>query len=387
MQQARAEVVNAWQRLHDLFMQAPANIAILRGPHLRFELANPPYLKTSDRSDVLGKAVREVFPEEERQQFMHQLDQVYATGVPFAGKEVWAQLQSPEDGTLKEGYFNYVFQPTRDLQGKVDGILIHGVEVTEQVRARQRMDTFLGIASHELRTPLTVIKGSLQLARWHAEDAENQYNGHASKAGDGMDPLLRLLGHAEQQVNRLVRLVDDLTEVSRFHSNMVEMRMQICDLCSIVRQIVEEQRALAPTRTIQLELASTCVLLVKADADRLCQVVTNYLSNALKYSPEEQPIEVTIVHQDREVRVLVRDRGYGLTLQQQERIWERFHRVEGINVQSGSSVGLGLGLYISRMIIEQHQGRVGVESAPGEGSTFWFALPSLEVEEEESASA
>jgi signal transduction histidine kinase len=191
----------------------------------------------------------------------------------------------------------------------------------------------------------------------------------------------------EQQVNRLIRLVNDLTEVSRFHTDTMEMRMEVCDLDTIVREMVEEQRALTPIRTIHLELDSTCPLLVYADADRLSQVVTNYLSNALKYSPEEQPVKVSIERGDRDVRVLVHDRGYGLTLGQQEQVWERFHRVEGMKVQSGSSVGLGLGLYISRMIIEQHQGRVGVESIPGEGSIFWFTLPYLQIEEEEEESA
>ena len=579
MRQARAQAVNAWQRLHDLFMQAPANIAILRGPHHRFELANSPYLKASGRSDVLGKMAREVFPEAEQQQFMQLLDRVYVTGVPFVGNEQWARMRSPEEGTLKEGYFNFVCQPTRVPGGEVDGILIHGVEVTEQVRARQRIegaldallamaevlvqspsregttqedvinevqqalhhlalltcqllacegvgvvevkpentylqplalggyppeakphwldgivhlrlsdylppevearllrgevvlappsiraaqhtgaeeslclliapmsvgsrllgmllldfgsgahrhgpkeyalvgavaklaalviererllqertearanelaaleatrriDTFLGIASHELRTPLTVIKGNLQLARWNARAADAGQNGNTADVGDGIDPLSDLLVRTEQQANRLARLVDDLTEVSRLHTDTVEMRREVCDLGAIVREVVEEQRALTTTRAIHLDLDASCPLLVYADVDRLVQVVTNYLANALKYSPEEQPIEVSIEQAERDVRVRVRDRGYGLTLQQQERIWERFHRVENMKVQSGSSVGLGLGLYISRMIVEQHQGRVGVESVPGEGSTFWFSLPLPEMED------
>jgi signal transduction histidine kinase len=181
--------------------------------------------------------------------------------------------------------------------------------------------------------------------------------------------------------------VNDLTEVSRFHTDTLEMSMEVCDLGTIVREMVEEQRALTPTRTIHLELDSSCPLLVYADVDRLSQVVTNYLSNALKYSPEEQPVNVSIERGDREVRVLVHDRGDGLPPGQQEQVWERFHRVEGMKVQSGSSVGLGLGLYISRMIIEQHQGHVGVESIPGEGSIFWFTLPYLGIEEEEEESA
>ena len=576
--QARAEALNAWQRLHDLFMQAPANIAILRGPHHYFELANAPYLKTSGRSDVLGKTVHEVFPEAEQQPFMQLLDQVYATGEPYAGNEQWVRMRSPEGGTLKEGYFNFVCQPTHAPGGEIDGILIHGVEVTEQVRAHQRiegaldallamaemlvqspwregpprqdsideveqvihhlalltyqllgckgvgilevepgtsclqpltlvgyahegepywfngsaprrlsdylptdtlarllegevvldhplvqtaqqtgaggnlrlliaplcigsrllgvllldfgsmahipapkehalagavaklmalviereqllrertearanelaaleatrrMDTFLGIASHELKTPLTVIKGSLHLARWNAQAIGAEQKDAASSAANEIDPLSDLLARSEQQVNRLTRLVDDLTDVSRLHTDTVEMRGEVCDLGAIVREMVEEQRALSPTRAIHLRLDVSGPVRVYGDADRLAQVVTNYLSNALKYSPDGQPVEVSIERGERDVRVLVRDRGAGLTPSQQERIWDRFHRVEDMKVQSGSSVGLGLGLYISRMIIEQHQGRVGVESVPGEGSTFWFSLPYPRIE-------
>jgi K+-sensing histidine kinase KdpD len=102
---------------------------------------------------------------------------------------------------------------------------------------------------------------------------------------------------------------------------------------------------------------------------------TNYLTNALKYSPADRPVAVGITVSDREARVWVRDEGSGLPAEEQTQIWERFHRAREIVVQSGSGIGLGLGLYICRTIIERHQGRVGVESAPGRGSTFWFTVP------------
>ena len=111
------------------------------------------------------------------------------------------------------------------------------------------------------------------------------------------------------------------------------------------------------------------------DADRLGQVVTNYLTNALKYSPTYCPVTVGLDVDARQARVWVRDEGPGLPPEEQEAIWERFHRVKGIEVQSGSGIGLGLGLYICRTIIERHQGQVGVESEPGQGSTFWFTVP------------
>ena len=103
--------------------------------------------------------------------------------------------------------------------------------------------------------------------------------------------------------------------------------------------------------------------------------MTNYLTNALKYSPAEQPVVVGLDVADHLARVWVRDQGPGLPPEEQAQIWEPFHRVQGIKDQGGTGVGLGLGLYICRTIIERHQGQVGVESAPGHGSTFWFTLP------------
>jgi signal transduction histidine kinase len=114
---------------------------------------------------------------------------------------------------------------------------------------------------------------------------------------------------------------------------------------------------------------------VWADAERIGQVVTNFLTNALKYSPEDRPVGVGLRMSGGWARVSVRDAGPGIALDEQERIWQRFQRIEGIEVQSGTSVGLGLGLYIARTAIERHRGQIGVSSAPGKGSTFWFALP------------
>ena len=210
----------------------------------------------------------------------------------------------------------------------------------------------------------------------------SQQNERIDEAEHALDPLPVLLAHAQQQVNRLTRLVNDLIEVSRIQTETLELHMEVCDLGALIREVVEDQRMIAPARTIHLELDSSDDVLIYADADRIGQVVTNYLTNALKYSTDVQPVEVRLEQGEQIVRVLVRDRGPGLTADQQADVWERFHRVEGMNVQSGSSEGLGLGLYISRMIIERHHGQMEVESRPSEGSTFWFALPCLRIEEE-----
>src|SRR5262249_12831034 len=119
---------------------------------------------------------------------------------------------------------------------------------------------------------------------------------------------------------------------------------------------------------------------ILADADRIGQVVTNYLTNAIKYSPEDQGIQIGLRVEGRAARVWVQDHGPGLSPEAQAHLWERFYRAAQGKAQRGALGGLGLGLYISRTLIRLHHGQVGVQSEPGKGSTFWFTLPLAPAE-------
>ncbi|HEY7850795.1 MAG TPA: HAMP domain-containing sensor histidine kinase, partial [Ktedonobacterales bacterium] len=244
--------------------------------------------------------------------------------------------------------------------------------------ANRRMDEFLGIASHELRTPLTSVQGNVQLigrrlARlMSATSAEPLVTVDDLRAQ--LAPLATLVERTERQMRRLTRLISELLDVTRIRGGQLEFMQESCDLVAIVREAVEEQRAAWPTRVIAADLPDLPIA-VMADNDRIGQVVTNYLTNALKYSPPDQMVVVQARMEDSAVRVIVRDSGPGLTPEQQAHLFERFYRAPGIQQQSGSGIGLGLGLSICRTIIERHGGATGVESAPGAGSAFWFTLP------------
>lgn len=241
----------------------------------------------------------------------------------------------------------------------------------------QRMDEFLAIASHELKSPLTGMLGSVQLAQRRLRRLLAQGDRSAGELEAAIAPIAELLRRSEQQIGRQASLIDDLLDVSRIQSGHLELRLERCDLAALARECVEEQRALWPARTLTLETPPS-PLVVRADPRRIRQVIANFVSNALKYSASDRPVDVRLQLDGEFARAHVRDYGPGLAPEQQPRIWERYRRVPGVVVQDGSQAGgggLGLGLFISKTIIEQHGGQVDVESTLGEGSTFWCALP------------
>ena len=243
--------------------------------------------------------------------------------------------------------------------------------------ANRRMDEFLGVASHELRNPLTTIKANIQLSLRRIRSSLQDEAARTGPLSEKLSMTQDLLRRAERQVEVLTRLVGDLLDVSRIQADKLslQLRRQPTDLTAIVRETVQDQQQIHPERSIALTMPQGAEVSVFADAHRIGQVLTNYLTNALKYSASDRPVAVSLTVDDTTATIAVRDEGPGLSPDEQEHIWERFYQVQGVEAQSGSGIGLGLGLHISRTIIAQHDGQVGVESSPGVGSTFWFTLP------------
>ncbi|HEU5198341.1 MAG TPA: ATP-binding protein [Ktedonobacterales bacterium] len=233
----------------------------------------------------------------------------------------------------------------------------------------RQMDHFLGIVTHELRTPITALKTQIQLVLRRI----GQEPASSTEAQRSLTPT-ELLARTDGQLRRLTRLIDDLVDLSRIRADKLEMRLDYCNLSQIVAEIVENERLVHPDRLIRLEAAEQ-PLVVYGDPDRLGQVALNYLTNALKYSTSDRPVTVRVYSDKARAHVSVQDKGPGIPPEEQPHIWELFHRAPGIQVLSGSGIGLGLGLHISKTMIERQGGQVGVESLPGQGSTFWFMLP------------
>jgi signal transduction histidine kinase len=271
-----------------------------------------------------------------------------------------------------------VFERDRLLQQR-DRLL----QQREAARARelalltinQHMDDFLSMAAHDLKSPVAGAKLVAQTSQRRVRRLVTELGAANPEAQRHGTQLERALENVTEQMNRLTRLVDRLLDVSRARTGNLEIEPEPCDLAATVRECVEQQRAITPARRITLDLPGNGAVPLTADALRIGQVLTNYLTNAARYSEPEMPICVSLTVEPERVRVAVRDNGPGIPADDRESIWSRFERAKGVKQHAGTDTGLGLGLYISRSIIERHGGTVGVESEEGCGSTFWFTLP------------
>jgi len=231
----------------------------------------------------------------------------------------------------------------------------------ELVEANAAKDKFLSIVSHELKTPLTSLKGMTQLFRRQVERA------------DAAQIVSMGLADMERSIRRMEVLVNDLLDSSLIETNMFVLHRKRCDLVELCRHLIDEYTAgYGPALTFEVPGEP---IEVEIDADRISQVILNLLSNARKYSPKGSPITITLQQAGYEATASVRDMGVGIPPETLPNIFEQFYRVPGVEVQDGPHTGLGLGLYISRKIVERHGGHIDVQSVPGQGSTFSIVLP------------
>jgi two-component system sensor histidine kinase/response regulator len=231
----------------------------------------------------------------------------------------------------------------------------------ELVEANAVKDEFLSMASHELKTPLSSLKGMTQLLHRRLARANS--------------PEVPSLVSMENSIRRIEVLVNDLLNISLLEMGMFDLYCRSCNIAELTHSLVDEYvLGTNPRPIIHITLADQPIE-AHVDVERLSQVILNLLSNARKYSPPSSSIDVAVVHLEHEYRINVHDTGVGIPPERLPFIFERFYRVPNIEVQRGSSVGFGLGLYISKQIIERHGGHIEVQSELDKGSTFSIVLP------------
>jgi len=253
--------------------------------------------------------------------------------------------------------------PHYSPDGEFEGYIGSGMDITETKEHEQIKNEFIGMASHELKTPITSMKAYVQLLL-------NIY-----KNEDDDEFLKKSLTTVNKQINKLTRLITDLLDVSKIESGRLSLNSEVFVMNELLRECIDEVQYTAQRHDIVLE--EQAMLSVYADRDRIAQVITNLLTNAIKYSPETDRIDVLIRSIDGHVRVTVHDYGIGIGKDEQDKIFNRFYRVEGRNEQTFS--GFGIGLFVASEIIRRHNGRIWVDSEKGKGSFFSFELPVVDL--------
>jgi signal transduction histidine kinase len=238
------------------------------------------------------------------------------------------------------------------------GIAGSVADITERKKEELLKNDFLAVASHELKTPITSIKAYTQLLAKTYEKTENEF-------------LKSALVKMENQINKMTKLVSDFLNISKIESGKFQLNIESFDLNKLVAEVAGDIQLVSVNHNILVK--ETEPVFINADRERISQVLTNYLNNAVKYSPDNKQISVKIQKTENYVTVSVTDKGIGIRPEEHKKIFERFYRAEA-NMNTAFS-GFGIGLYICAEIIRRHGGHTGVKSEEGKGSVFYFTLP------------
>jgi signal transduction histidine kinase/DNA-binding response OmpR family regulator len=279
---------------------------------------------------------------------------------------VLVAFDKPEAFTQDDQEFLSLFASQAAVQ-------VRNSQLFEHTKVLDRLKSdFVAVVSHEIRTPLTSVKGALELL---GDDRYFQNNDQQTK--------LLVIAHANAE--RLLLLINDILDFSKLESASLPMTIERQRLEPVVQQAAHNLRMLIEERRIQLDLDMPHDLSdAMLDPHRITQVVTNLLSNAVKFSPPGERIRISAQQRPGEIRIEVRDHGEGIAAADLPKLFRKFQQIDSGSTRKVG--GTGLGLVISKGIVEQHGGHIGVESESGKGSTFWFTLPVADATHSEPAS-
>ncbi len=352
-------------RLADLFQQAPAFFAVLRGPEHVFEMANARYQELIGQRSVIGKPVREAVPEAEEQGFIALVDRVYRTGEPFIGRSIPIHLARIEGQPLEKRYMDFIYEPMREADGTISGVIALGVDVTEGKQAEQALIQAEKLAAvgrlassiaHEINNPLEAVTNLLYLMERTPDHKEQ----------------LQYLAQAQAELARVARIT---TQTLRFHRQSTK-----ADKTSL-REVLESVLTLTQARMnngqITIETEYRTEQQIMSYAGDLRQVFANLVGNAIDASEHGGRMVVSVrdavawASGERGVRVVVADTGHGMSEETRRRIFDPFFTTRG-------ATGTGLGLWVSAGILQNHQARVRVRSSQDpkrHGTVFSIFFP------------
>ena len=384
------------ERLEYVFKQAPAFLAVLRGPNHVFALANDAYYQLVGHRDLVGKSVREALPEVIGQGFVDLLDGVLATGEPFIGREERVQLARTPGAPPEELYVNFSYLPLVEADGSRSGIIAHGSDVTEQVLARRQVERlleesehqraaaetaraeaeaarveaeaanrakaeFLASMSHELRTPLNAIGGYVDLVAMGI---------HGPVTDEQQTALARV--KASQQ--HLLTLISDVLAFAKIEAGRIELDLRPLAACDLISGVEPLVAPLAEARGIALTVRGCDPdVRVLGDEERIRQILLNLVGNAIKFTQEGGWVALGCSRGRDVAEIRVQDNGPGIAQEKQRTIFDPF--VQADRRLSNPREGVGLGLAISRDLALAMGGDLAVASRPGAGSTFTLTLP------------
>lgn len=345
-------------QLRQITDTVPALIAYIDRDQ-RFRFHNKAYEEAFGlpADQIEGRHLREVLGDEIYAAILPHIEEVF-TGYPVS----YERGQKTARGDHRDYVVNYFPRYGEgDDEGEVVGFYAMASDVTELKRIDRMKSEFVSTVSHELRTPLTSIRGSLGLIS-------------GGVAGQLPDAVKTLVGIAKNNCERLIRLINDILDIEKIESGKMRLELQVVELRPLMVQVLAANEGFGAAQNVTLQLHFPDEeIRVNVDSDRLVQVVTNLLSNAMKFSPAGGVVEVHVLHAGANIRVEVQDHGPGIPEEFRNRIFQKFSQADSSDTRQKG--GTGLGLNISRAIVERLGGTIGFSTEPGAGTTFFFEIP------------
>lgn len=237
------------------------------------------------------------------------------------------------------------------------------VDITHEVQVDMQKDEFISIASHELKTPISIVKTNLWMLK-HFDETNKNLDANQRK----------FLEEIDQGIVRLARIVNNLLDISRIEQGRFVIEEELEDVDAVIKGSIDTFKELAQGKNLKLVYPTKKIGKVYIDKDRFLEVLDNFISNAIKYT-EKGGIKVNVWKEKKKIKVSITDTGPGISTEEQKRLFKKFSRAKEGLKQHSIGASTGLGLYISKRIVEEMNGEVGVKSTVGKGSTFWFTLP------------